>query len=77
MGTFQVEALFFSYLGATANTLFPSSLISVDRREGLWERSEPRTGPATIPYVALGKLSGFMSASARNCHELGSPAQPC
>lgn len=47
----RLELVFFSSLDVTANTLFPGSLMSVDRKKDLWERSGPRTDPATTPHM--------------------------
>lgn len=50
-GLSQTEAVLFRSLDVTANTLFPGSLMFVYRKEDLWERSGPRTDPATTPYM--------------------------
>lgn len=44
----RLKLVLFSSLDVTG---FPSSLMSVYRKEDLWERSGPRADPATTPYM--------------------------
>lgn len=83
-GLSQTEAVLFRSLGVTANTLLPGSLMSVYRKEDLWERSGPRTDPATTPYMrpwaspgtpAVRVHGGFMRGlpGAGQCCSAGQP----
>lgn len=62
----RLELVLFSSLDVTANTLFPGSLMSVDRKEDLWERSGPRTDPATTPHMRPWASLGTSAISCFN-----------